>query len=174
MHTDPATILLNLWENISRTQHQPKLWKTPANQCTLTLLPFWVIDIREQRKNFRLRLRARVDFWPPRERVISRGLFSGLPGRTGCGMKTLFLIGHAKSSWDDTALPDKDGHWAIAAGATRPGDGGKDPMGTHRILPAGTTTRLKDTLATPQWGIPRRITEALVRKGNPPVIIGYE
>jgi hypothetical protein len=51
MHTDPSTILLNLWENISRTQHQPKLWKTPANQCTLTLLPFWVINIREQRKN---------------------------------------------------------------------------------------------------------------------------
>src|SRR5438128_7869495 len=24
------------------------------------------------------------------------------------GMKTLFLIRHAKSSWDDTALPDKD------------------------------------------------------------------
>jgi phosphohistidine phosphatase len=23
-------------------------------------------------------------------------------------MKTLFLIRHAKSSWDDTALPDKD------------------------------------------------------------------
>ena len=30
------------------------------------------------------------------------------PGRTGCGMKTLFLIRHAKSSWDDPALPDKD------------------------------------------------------------------
>src|SRR5258708_2379031 len=28
--------------------------------------------------------------------------------RTGCRMKTLFLIRHAKSSWDDTALPDKD------------------------------------------------------------------
>jgi Histidine phosphatase superfamily (branch 1) len=27
---------------------------------------------------------------------------------TGCGMKTLFLIRHAKSSWGDTALPDKD------------------------------------------------------------------
>ena len=25
-----------------------------------------------------------------------------------CGMKTLFLIRHAKSSWGDTALPDKD------------------------------------------------------------------
>ena len=49
-----------------------------------------------------------VDFWPPREGVISRGLFFGSPGRTGCGMKTLFLIRHAKSSWDDTALPDKD------------------------------------------------------------------
>jgi phosphohistidine phosphatase len=23
-------------------------------------------------------------------------------------MKTLFLVRHAKSSWDDTALPDKD------------------------------------------------------------------
>src|SRR5690242_8940641 len=32
----------------------------------------------------------------------------GLPARTGCSMKTLFLIRHAKSSWDDTALPDKD------------------------------------------------------------------
>ena len=31
-----------------------------------------------------------------------------LPGPTGCGMKTLFLIRHAKSSWGDTALPDKD------------------------------------------------------------------
>ena len=28
-----------------------KLCKTPANQCTLTLLPFWMINIREQRKN---------------------------------------------------------------------------------------------------------------------------
>lgn len=26
----------------------------------------------------------------------------------GCGLKTLFLIRHAKSSWDDTTLPDKD------------------------------------------------------------------
>jgi Histidine phosphatase superfamily (branch 1) len=25
-----------------------------------------------------------------------------------CGMKVLFLIRHAKSSWDNTALPDKD------------------------------------------------------------------
>src|SRR3981189_3928270 len=25
-----------------------------------------------------------------------------------CGMKALFLIRHAKSSWDDTAVPDKD------------------------------------------------------------------
>jgi phosphohistidine phosphatase len=32
----------------------------------------------------------------------------GLPARTGCGMKTLFLIRHGKSSWDDTALPDED------------------------------------------------------------------
>src|SRR5437899_10475758 len=28
--------------------------------------------------------------------------------RTGYSMKTLFLVRHAKSSWDDTALPDKD------------------------------------------------------------------
>ena len=31
-----------------------------------------------------------------------------LSGRTGYGMKTLFLIRHAKSSWDNAALPDKD------------------------------------------------------------------
>ena len=33
---------------------------------------------------------------------------SGYAGRIGCDMKTLFLIRHAKSSWDDTALPDRD------------------------------------------------------------------
>jgi phosphohistidine phosphatase len=27
---------------------------------------------------------------------------------TGCGMKTLFLIRHGKSSWDETTLPDED------------------------------------------------------------------
>ena len=30
------------------------------------------------------------------------------PGRTEPGMKTVFLIRHAKSSWDDTTLPDRD------------------------------------------------------------------
>ena len=33
---------------------------------------------------------------------------SGCPGPVGSDMKTLFLIRHAKSSWDDTALPDRD------------------------------------------------------------------
>src|SRR5881628_1035318 len=38
-------------------------------------------------------------------------MMSGLDSRdrrTGYNMKTLFLVRHAKSSWDDTALPDKD------------------------------------------------------------------
>lgn len=30
------------------------------------------------------------------------------PRSAGSGMKTLFLVRHAKSSWDDTTLPDKD------------------------------------------------------------------
>src|SRR6266853_6030700 len=30
------------------------------------------------------------------------------PGHTGRDMKTLFLIRHAKSSWEDISLPDKD------------------------------------------------------------------
>lgn len=33
---------------------------------------------------------------------------SGYPGHIGCDMKTLFFIRHAKSSWDDTVLPDRD------------------------------------------------------------------
>ena len=33
---------------------------------------------------------------------------SGYLERKGCDMKTLFLIRHAKSSWDDAVLPDRD------------------------------------------------------------------
>ena len=41
-------------------------------------------------------------------RVNSEHEGRGLPAATGCGMKTLFLVRHAKSSRDDPALPDKD------------------------------------------------------------------
>ncbi len=37
-----------------------------------------------------------------------RTIGSGCPAGARRGMKTLFLIRHAKSSWDDTALPDKE------------------------------------------------------------------
>ena len=36
-------------------------------------------------------------------------------------MKTLFLIRHAKSSWDDTALPDKDRPLGDRGSSTQPG-----------------------------------------------------
>jgi phosphohistidine phosphatase len=41
------------------------------------------------------------------ELIAKRDRFQG-SGRRGCALKTLFLIRHAKSSWEDTALPDKD------------------------------------------------------------------
>jgi phosphohistidine phosphatase len=37
-----------------------------------------------------------------------REAWAASPAGVRCGMKTLFLIRHAKSSWDDTTLPDKD------------------------------------------------------------------
>ena len=37
-----------------------------------------------------------------------RHIFHSLTILFPCNMKTLFLVRHAKSSWDDTALPDKD------------------------------------------------------------------
>ena len=49
-----------------------------------------------------------VDFWPPREGNFQGAFFRVSPAVRECGLKTLFLIRHAKSSWDDTALPDKD------------------------------------------------------------------
>jgi phosphohistidine phosphatase len=42
------------------------------------------------------------------ESLYDEAVDSGYLGRKGCDMKTLFLIRHAKSSWDDTALPDRD------------------------------------------------------------------
>ena len=91
------------------------------------------------------------------------------PGRADWGVsrkRTLYLLRHAKSSWDDPALPDRDrplaprGHRACELVA--------EHLRRHKITPAlvlcSSSTRTRETLERVSAGFSRPV-EALIEDG---------
>jgi phosphohistidine phosphatase len=100
---------------------------------------------------------------------LTPALRSRRPGRADWGVsrkRTLYLLRHAKSSWDDPALPDRDR--PLAPRGYRACELVAEHLRRHKITPAlvlcSSSTRTRETLERVSVGFSRPV-DALIEDG---------